>query len=38
MTLKTIRNLVLVGVAAITGLILFTQTLHCNDVQNLQII
>lgn len=36
---KTIGSLVVLGIIAIFGIIIcFTQTLHCNDVQNLQIV
>jgi hypothetical protein len=38
MSNKSISSLIVVGIIAIIGIICFTQTLHCNDVQNLQVI
>jgi hypothetical protein len=38
MSNKTISSLILTGIIAIIGIICFTQTLHVNDVQNLQVI
>ena len=38
MSNKSISSLIVVGIIAIVGIICFTQTLHINDVQNLQVI
>lgn len=38
MSNKSISSLIIVGIIAIIGIICFTQTLHINDVQNLQVI
>lgn len=38
MSNKTIGSLVVLGIIVIFSIICFTQTLHCNDVQNLQIV
>ena len=38
MSNKSISLLIIVGIIAIIGIICFTQTLHINDVQNLQVI
>lgn len=38
MSNKTISSLIVAGIIAIIGIICFTQTLHVNDVQNLQVI
>lgn len=38
MSNKTISSLVVAGIIALIGIICFTQTLHVNDVQNLQVI
>ena len=38
MSNKSISSLIVVGIIAIIGIICFTQTLHVNDVQNLQVI
>ena len=38
MSIKSISSLIIVGIIAIIGIICFTQTLHINDVQNLQVI
>lgn len=38
MSNKAISSLIVAGIIAIVGIICFTQTLHCNDVQNLQVI
>jgi hypothetical protein len=38
MSNKTISSLIVAGIIAIIGIICFTQTLHVNDIQNLQVI
>jgi hypothetical protein len=38
MSNKTISSLIIAGIIALIGIICFTQTLHVNDVQNLQVI
>jgi hypothetical protein len=38
MSNKSIGTLVVVGIMMLIGAMCFTQTLHCNDVQNLQIV
>lgn len=38
MSNKSIGTLVVVGIMMLIGVMCFTQTLHCNDVQNLQIV
>jgi hypothetical protein len=35
---KSIGTLIILGIMLLIGVICFTQTLHCNDVQNLQIV
>ena len=38
MTNKSIGTLIIVGFVFLIGIVCFTQTLHCNDVQNLQVV
>ena len=38
MTNKSIGTLIIVGFVFLIGIVCFTQTLHCNDVQNIQVV